>query len=272
MLELSPVAQDAPATTRTRPADADVMEHDEVDYHSLENDSAFYSDFAEETMAQNTDQRQETILQGTALRHILLRAFQENFKPYHSVAGLLPVASKHAEQTGAVQPATEDSSLGLDNPSNETSNPEEASIISLSHSAPSFLRSRTISAPDSSLSLDPTEAISLDTNESIHEAQRTHVVPQTDSIVPPTSDLKPTDVDAVAVPNTAPADVSHLLYMDQHIHSWAVRHMVDGDPVRCEGDPEIPLNPSQIRAIAMMLYNRLSLVQGVSARSLDIPF
>lgn len=51
---------------------------------------------------------------------------------------------------------------------------------------------------------------------------------------------------------------------DMRISSWARRYMC-ADPVRVEGDPILEgMNATQIRAAAMMIGERISLVQGVS--------
>jgi len=50
---------------------------------------------------------------------------------------------------------------------------------------------------------------------------------------------------------------------DMRISSWARRY-ARHNPIRVEGDPELPLNSTQIRAVAMMIGERISLVQGVS--------
>ncbi|KAK4688511.1 carbonic anhydrase, partial [Tremellales sp. Uapishka_1] len=72
--------------------------------------------------------------------------------------------------------------------------------------------------------------------------------------------LKPTDVDATAIP--AHLDQKEgILARNQLIRSWTERYRRE-KPVRVEGDPVLKLNPSQMRAIAMMLSERLSLVQG----------
>jgi hypothetical protein len=81
-------------------------------------------------------------------------------------------------------------------------------------------------------------------------------------------EMKPTDVDAVASPSPhegAPG----ILARNQLIQSWTRRYRApEGrEPVAVEGDPVVPLNPSQVRAIAMMLSERLSLVQGVSSKN-----
>ncbi|CCU99092.1 unnamed protein product [Malassezia sympodialis ATCC 42132] len=52
-----------------------------------------------------------------------------------------------------------------------------------------------------------------------------------------------------------------LFAQDQRIHSWCERY-ARARPVRVEGDPELGLNRSQLRAVAMMLRERVSLVQG----------
>ena len=51
---------------------------------------------------------------------------------------------------------------------------------------------------------------------------------------------------------------------DMRIMSWAKRYMRP-NPVRVEGDPCLPLNASQIRAIATMIGEGVSLIQGVGS-------
>ena len=52
---------------------------------------------------------------------------------------------------------------------------------------------------------------------------------------------------------------------DMLIMSWCKRQLRQGErPLEVEGDPEIQLNASQRKAIAMMLSERVSLIQGVS--------
>jgi hypothetical protein len=53
------------------------------------------------------------------------------------------------------------------------------------------------------------------------------------------------------------------LTSNHSIQDWAQRYSSE-NPVGKESDPNIPLNSSQIRAIAQMLCKRISLVQGVS--------
>jgi len=50
---------------------------------------------------------------------------------------------------------------------------------------------------------------------------------------------------------------------DMRIMSWAERYM-QPNPVRVEGDPYLPLNASQTRAVATMVAESMSLIQGVS--------
>lgn len=88
-----------------------------------------------------------------------------------------------------------------------------------------------------------------------------------DTISSETVEMKPTDVEATASPSPhIDASPRGLLTRNKVIDSWTRRYRTpEGqDPVVVEGDPEVPLNPSQLRAIAMMLSERLSLVQGVS--------
>ena len=61
-----------------------------------------------------------------------------------------------------------------------------------------------------------------------------------------------------------PITLDGLFRHDSRIHSWAKRYS-QLDPVIVEGDPVLMhMNPTQIRAIAMMLLNKFTLVQGVS--------
>lgn len=51
---------------------------------------------------------------------------------------------------------------------------------------------------------------------------------------------------------------------DMRIQSWARRYALP-NPIEMDGDPVLDgLNPTQIRAVAMMIGERISLVQGVS--------
>ena len=53
---------------------------------------------------------------------------------------------------------------------------------------------------------------------------------------------------------------------DQRIMSWAKRYSKD-DPIVMDGDPPINLNSSQMKAIATMIGQRISLIQGVSGKA-----
>lgn len=53
-----------------------------------------------------------------------------------------------------------------------------------------------------------------------------------------------------------------VLFDDQRLYSWAMRYQ-RAKPLVLDGDPEFDLNESQVMAIACMLGNRLSLIQGV---------
>ena len=60
-----------------------------------------------------------------------------------------------------------------------------------------------------------------------------------------------------------------IFSLDQRIHSWARRYRVPGHPVVVEGDPDLgALNATQRRAVAVMVGERVSLVQGVSSKHL----
>lgn len=80
--------------------------------------------------------------------------------------------------------------------------------------------------------------------------------------------LQGTKISDVLFGAQRPAERSALgaFAQDCRIRSWTDRY-VRNDPVRVEGDPELDLNTSQVKAIAMMLRERVSLVQGVSERS-----
>lgn len=56
---------------------------------------------------------------------------------------------------------------------------------------------------------------------------------------------------------------SELLTQNQLINSWVKRYMKD-DPMVLPGDPELGLNASQTKAVAMAIGEKLSLIQGVS--------
>ena len=81
-------------------------------------------------------------------------------------------------------------------------------------------------------------------------------------VIPEAKNMKPTDIDATPLPtphaHSAPRGV---LARDQMIQSWTRRYR-SPQALEIEGDPIIPLNQSQLRAIAMMLSERVSLVQG----------
>ena len=61
---------------------------------------------------------------------------------------------------------------------------------------------------------------------------------------------------------TAPARFPGIFAENQMLQSWAKRYQAL-DPVVMEGDPKLELNSPQIRAVATMLANRMSLIQGV---------
>ena len=64
-------------------------------------------------------------------------------------------------------------------------------------------------------------------------------------------------------PPLLPRPIESDLFRDnQLIHSWMERYRRD-DPLVLPGDPDLGLNASQTKAIAMALGDRLSLIQGV---------
>ena len=72
-------------------------------------------------------------------------------------------------------------------------------------------------------------------------------------------------------PPLLPRPIESDLFRDnQLIHSWIERYRRD-DPLVLPGDPDLGLNASQTKAIAMALGDRLSLIQGVRSRSRSRP-
>lgn len=62
--------------------------------------------------------------------------------------------------------------------------------------------------------------------------------------------------------STPSKDVAPSIFeQDAHIRSWYERY-IRPNPLRLDGDPDLGLNDSQLRAVATMLSNRLSLIQG----------
>ncbi|OCF74278.1 hypothetical protein I204_04648 [Kwoniella mangroviensis CBS 8886] len=88
-----------------------------------------------------------------------------------------------------------------------------------------------------------------------------HTLP-TDHVVQDTNEMKPSDLDAVPEPIPQDTTATSVLVKNQLIQSWTERYRRPGLPTEIEGDPKVGLNESQMRAIAMMLSERLSLVQG----------
>lgn len=88
------------------------------------------------------------------------------------------------------------------------------------------------------------------------------------AMVPVAQDISPEDPNAGELTSSAADDTFRgsgwLFPRDQVMRSWLKRyHRPAGEvPVKLDGDPELHMDPSQVRAIAMMLSERLSLVQG----------
>ncbi|WVQ79928.1 hypothetical protein IAT38_002029 [Cryptococcus sp. DSM 104549] len=89
-----------------------------------------------------------------------------------------------------------------------------------------------------------------------------------DGIVPPAHDLAPSDLDTTPNPHREVPVVQRRagggsLARNELIRSWTERHRSEREVVpHVEGDPFVPLNRTQLRAIGMMLSEPLSLVQG----------
>lgn len=58
-----------------------------------------------------------------------------------------------------------------------------------------------------------------------------------------------------------PSRCESIFAADARIKSWYERYS-RSDPIVVEGDPDLSLNASQLKAVALMLSNRLSLIQG----------
>lgn len=58
--------------------------------------------------------------------------------------------------------------------------------------------------------------------------------------------------------------VSDLFTGDMRLHSWALRHSTTPPMMVMDGDPPLgSLNPVQIKAVAMALQHRMTIIQGV---------
>ncbi|GAA5983326.1 hypothetical protein JCM5350_003073 [Sporobolomyces pararoseus] len=80
-------------------------------------------------------------------------------------------------------------------------------------------------------------------------------LPSSDALLSPDLFLNPRKTSSKAL---HPSD---LLTQNQLINSWVKRYMRD-DPMILPGDPDLGLNPSQIKAVAMAIGEKLSLIQG----------
>jgi hypothetical protein len=98
------------------------------------------------------------------------------------------------------------------------------------------------------------------------EADQPNIETTQDGVVPVAHEMKPTDLDATPTPAPPEQEGESILADNQLIQSWTKRYRSTGKVVSVEGDPKVGLNDSQMRAIALMLSERLSLVQGVSLR------
>ncbi|WWC89106.1 uncharacterized protein L201_004024 [Kwoniella dendrophila CBS 6074] len=84
----------------------------------------------------------------------------------------------------------------------------------------------------------------------------------TDHIVQDPNQMLPSDLDAIPLVTPQRKIATSILAKNQLIQSWTERYRHAGKPLKIEGDPDVGLNESQMRAIAMMLSERSSLVQG----------
>lgn len=85
-----------------------------------------------------------------------------------------------------------------------------------------------------------------------------------EAIVPASAPQPPAQRPRAAEQKAAVADPlrSDLLRQNQLVNSWIERYRRD-DPIVLPGDPDLGLNASQTKAIAMALGDKLSLIQGV---------
>jgi hypothetical protein len=146
----------------------------------------------------SSNRPKETILQGTQLRDVLLRAFS-------------PTPGEHHEPR-ALQ------------------DPDDASYPPAGHAT-----------------LSPDAEAPVDENAPDHAPHEPVIASKSASTSSATA---------------MPRKLEGAFMNDQLIQSWARRY-ARSNPVRIEGDPVLPLNEAQTRAVAMMIGERASLVQGV---------
>ena len=109
----------------------------------------------------------------------------------------------------------------------------------------------------------PYTASALD--EDIHHGDQEGVVTVMEAPVPAAAGTSsPDDVNASQNASNGLTRRSSMLMRHPGLSDWVERHRGGGKAAHREGDPGMSLNESQTRAIAMMLGERLSLVQGVS--------
>jgi hypothetical protein len=78
-------------------------------------------------------------------------------------------------------------------------------------------------------------------------------------------DFAPSDLVVHQRKDPASPQRKGIFSQDQLIQSWCTRQLRGNGPaLEVEGDPIITLNDSQRRAVAKMLSERISLIQGVS--------
>ncbi|GAA5923692.1 uncharacterized protein JCM15063_003730 [Sporobolomyces koalae] len=78
---------------------------------------------------------------------------------------------------------------------------------------------------------------------------------------PPESLLTPQFTSDIRTESSRAIHPSDLITQNQLINSWVQRHMRD-DPMSLPGDPDLGLNASQTKAIAMAIGEKLSVIQG----------
>lgn len=72
------------------------------------------------------------------------------------------------------------------------------------------------------------------------------------------------DLPLLPISSSTPSNPSSIFGDNQLIHSWIKRYSRE-NPIEMIGDPDLSgLNKSQLKAVAMCMSERLSLIQGVS--------
>lgn len=114
----------------------------------------------------------------------------------------------------------------------------------------------------------PSGTVALPKGKTVKKADKT-ATPRLQTVLPGTA-LRSVLLDAFIpkdshIPSPSQLSSAGFFADNELIQSWCRRQLVEGRaPLDIEGDPQLTLDASQRRAIAMMLSSNISLVQGVS--------